>query len=248
MTADRLYHDPDLVQFYDVENQWADDFDFCRDLAADVSSILDLGCGTGLLAATFAEGGRRSVVGVDPAGAMLDVARKRPGGGHVEWIEDDARGVRLDRRFDLVVLTGHAFQVFLTRADRAAVLATIARHLEPDGRFVFDTRNPDALRWKDWGPERSRRRFDHPQLGPVRAWNDATHDAATGIVTYETHYEILSDGRTHASSAKIAFPTKAEIETLMDEAGLSVESWFGDWRRTPFSPAAADIIPLGTLR
>lgn len=59
---------------------------------------------------------------------------------------------------------------------------------------------------------------------------------------------VLSDGRMHASSATIAFPTKAEIDTLIDEAGLSVETWLGNWRGRPFCRAAADIIPLGTLR
>ena len=77
-TEDRLYRDPDLAQFYDLENEWAADLDFCAALAADARAVLDLGCGTGLLAAALAEG--RDVVGVDPAAAMLEIARRRPGG------------------------------------------------------------------------------------------------------------------------------------------------------------------------
>src|SRR3546814_11044136 len=118
-------------------NSWGADFYFCAGLAAEAKSVLDLGCGTGELAAGLADG--RQVVGVDPAAAMLEVAQRRPGGDKVEWIEADARGVRLGRRFDLILLTGHAFQVFLTRADQAAVLRTIAQPLSPRGRFVFDT-------------------------------------------------------------------------------------------------------------
>ena len=43
---DRLYDDPALVQFYDLENAWGPDFDLCARLAAEARSVLDLGCGT----------------------------------------------------------------------------------------------------------------------------------------------------------------------------------------------------------
>lgn len=245
---EKLYNDPDLVRFYDIENRWADDFDFCSRLADDAQSILDLGCGTGLLAATFAEGGRSIVTGVDPAGAMLDVARNRPGGAAVRWIEGDARSVRLDRRFDLVVLTGHAFQVFLTRDDRAKVLRTIAHHLAPAGRFVFDTRNPLVVDWRNWSPERSRRRIEHPQFGPVTVWSDARHDAATGIVAYDMNYAVQREERTYSSTCRIAFPDREEVADLLNEAGLAVQDWYGDWKGRPYDSDAPEIIPVGTLR
>ncbi len=52
--ANALYDDPGLAQFYDLANRWGPDFDFCRHLARDASSVLDLGCGTGELAAALA--------------------------------------------------------------------------------------------------------------------------------------------------------------------------------------------------
>ncbi|MGA7267411.1 MAG: class I SAM-dependent methyltransferase [Aestuariivirga sp.] len=140
--TDALFEDPALVQFYDLENGLKDDTRFCLSLASGKASVLDLGCGTGLLAAALGEG--REVFGVDPAAAMLDVARRRAGGQRVTWVEADARTVRLGRRFDLIVMTGHAFQVLLTDDDQRAVCETIAAHLVPGGIFIFDSRNPDA--------------------------------------------------------------------------------------------------------
>ncbi|PWJ74460.1 methyltransferase family protein [Pseudaminobacter salicylatoxidans] len=243
---DRLYSDPDLVQFYDLENECGDDFDFCLRLAQGARSVLDLGCGTGQLAAALSPG--RAVVGVDPAGAMLDVARARPGGNDVAWIEADAREVRLDRAFDLIVLTGHAFQVFLTPADRKAVLETIARHLAPHGRFIFDSRNPALERWRSWTPEQSMRVVAHPRFGDVEAWNDVRQDPATGIVTYETFYRMREAGRTLSARSQIAFPPREEIETLMGEVGLVADKWLGDWRGAPYAPSMREIIPIGRLR
>jgi SAM-dependent methyltransferase len=243
---DRLYSDPDLVRFYDLDNAWGPDSALCRRLAAEARSVLDLGCGTGRLAAAIAQDGG-AVVAVDPAAAMLEVARQREGGDRVEWIEADARTLRLNRRFDLIVLTGHAFQVFLTPADQAAVLTTIALHLNPRGRFIFDSRNPAAEEWKEWTPENARWELTHPTLGRVEAWNDARHDPATGIVTYETHYRIVASGRHLKAESRIRFTEKEELEALIIEAGLHVTRWFGDWQESPWTPASKEIIPLGGL-
>lgn len=244
MDEDRLYSVPALVAFYDVENTDRTDFECCRGLAVGRRSVLDLGCGTGELAASLAEG--REVFGVDPACAMLDVARHRPGGHAVSWVEGDARAVRLGRRFELIVLTGHAFQVFLAEADRRAVLETIAAHLAPDGLFVFDTRNPAVEEWREWTPELSRRHVDHPLHGRVEAWNDVAHDPATGIVTYRTLYR-LAKGELISADSRIAFPEKEELEQAIAAAGLVVGRWMGDWTGREWSPDAPEIIPVRRL-
>lgn len=243
---DPFYGDPQFARFYDC-NFGPDrpDFEFCRRLATDAASVLDLGCGTGTLLAELSEG--REAAGVDPAGAMLEIARQRPGGERATWVEADARTVRLNQRFDLVLLTGHAFQVFLTREDQSAALDTIARHLSPNGRFVFDTRNPLVQAWKGWTPENSRGRIEHPQQGIVEVWNDVSEDPGTGIVTYETHYRIVESGRTLSAVSRIAFPAREVVEELLEAAGLVVEQWHGDWLGSSLHDDSPDIIPVGRL-
>lgn len=241
---DRLYRDPDLTDFYDLENGWAPDTEFCRLLAADARAVLDLGCGTGLLAAALAGAGRE-VVGLDPAAAMLDVARARPGGDNVTWVEADARTFRCDRRFDLIVMTGHAFQCLLTDADQQALLATIAHHLAPQGRFIFDSRNPALAEWREWLPDESQRVIDHPRFGAVTAWNDVAHDAATGIVTYWTYYRIEATGKVFSADSRIRFTPKDLIAANIAAAGLAIDHWLGDWQGGPWHAGAREIIPLG---
>lgn len=242
---DGLYQDPKLAQFYDLDNQWGPGLDYCTQLARDAQSVLDLGCGTGLLAARLADG--RAVVGVDPAEAMLEIARRQPGGHSVTWVHSDAQSVRLGRHFDLVLLTGHAFQVFLNDRDQRAVLSTIADHLAPSGRFIFDTRTPAAEAWRGWAPDQSRRRFQHPRLGTIKAWNDAAQDASTGIVTYQTHYEIVESGECFTASSKIRFTSRELIAAMLDDMGLEVDEWLGDWSGGANSPTSPEIIPIGRL-
>ncbi len=192
-------------------------------------------------------GGGRDVVGVDPAAAMLDIARRRPGGGRVSWVEADARDVRLGRRFDVVLLTGHAFQVFLSDDDQRAVRLSIAAHLALGGRFIFDTRNPAVRAWRLWTPEPSKRRLEHPGFGRVEAWNDVAHDAATGIVTYDTHYRIEDSGEHFRASSRIRFTIRAKLAAMLADAGLAVDEWLGDWSGGACGPTSPEIIPLGRL-
>lgn len=244
---DKLYRDPQLVDFYDLENSWGKDDDFCSNLASTVSSVLDLGCGTGRLAAALASE-YRMVVGVDPAKAMLDIARTKASGNHVSWIEGDARELSLDRRFDLILLTGHAFQVFLNDSEQRAVLKTIAKHLAPNCRFVFDSRNPLAKEWLEWGPDESKRKLMHPQYGEIDAWNTAQHDSATNNVIYQTNYLVSATGRLFTAESHIQFSPQSMLATMIVECGLEVDQWHGDWGGNSFAPDSPEIIPLGRLR
>lgn len=80
--------DADYVAAYDAKTQL--DLDAALDLLrrhglGPKATLVDLGCGTGLLAAAAAsEAGR--VVAVDVSPAMLEVARRRSDA--VEWVED----------------------------------------------------------------------------------------------------------------------------------------------------------------
>ncbi len=113
-------------------------------LAAELEphNIVDLACGTGLLTAELARTGV-PVVGVDPAAAMLDVARRRPRGDTVRWVEGVATVLPEDSA-DLVVMTGHVAQVFVSDERWEESLDAIATAVRPGGHLAFETRNPGA--------------------------------------------------------------------------------------------------------
>lgn len=247
MAEDRLYHDAELARFYDLDNHWTEDRSFCLSLAQGCRAVLDIGCGTGDLAIRIAAEAGAQVTAADPARAMLDRARAKPGAERVRWVEADARHLDLGCRFDLIVMTGHAFQVFLTDADRALCLAAIARHLRPNGRFIFDTRNPALREWEEWRPALSLREIEEPVCGRVTAWNDMEWDDTRQVVSYETVYRVTADGREFRATSKIGFPTRPHLALLIAEAGLAVETWFGDWSGAPLAEDSPDIIPLGRL-
>jgi ubiquinone/menaquinone biosynthesis C-methylase UbiE len=245
MADDPLYDDARLARFYDLDVEWGADRDFCLDLARNAESVLDLGCGTGALALRIAAETGAEVTALEPAAAMLDIARSRDGAERVDWVQGDARSVDLGRHYELILMTGHTFQVFLTTDDRARCLATIARHLVPDGRFIFDSRNPAVREWEEWRPDLSGREFDDPEFGRIEAWNDVHWDTARGIVTYETVYRACAGGPEYRAASRIGFPSLDELTLLITEAGLEVERWLGDWSGAELDHDSPAFIPYG---
>ncbi len=245
MKTDKLYNDPELAQFYDLENEWSPACAFLLKLADNARSVLDIGCGTGLLAARIAMDGMKRVVGADPAQPMLDIAKQRDGGDQVTWVLNDAATLNLNEKFDLIVLSGHAFQVFLTAGAQLALLKTIERHLEEGGHFIFDSRNPKIGEWQEWNPQESGRTIEHPEFGTINAWNDYSFDPQAMIVEYGTYYEVIADGRVYSSKSRIAFPSQEQIAALVAQTKLHVNHWFGDWQGNPYHEDAVEIIPFG---
>lgn len=106
-------YDSRLVDLYDEDNPDGPDHDFYRALADErhAKSVLDLGCGTGILTATLVRDDR-TVVGVDPSAGMVTYARRRPGASSVTWILGDSRSIP-DVQFDYTVMTGNVVQHIL---------------------------------------------------------------------------------------------------------------------------------------
>ncbi len=46
---------------------------------------------------------------------MLDVAQRESAGMNIDWVQSPARIFRPHKRFDLVIMTGNAFQVLLDK-------------------------------------------------------------------------------------------------------------------------------------
>lgn len=234
------FTDPRLVALYDLWGPSRPDLAFYLGLAAELSasSVVDVGCGTGLLACELARRGHE-VTAVDPSPAMLDVARVRPGGERVRWIEGDA-SLLDEAGAELAVMTAHVPQVIADDRDWRRTLSATHRALRPGGRVAFESRNPSAREWVSWTPEASRRQLPHPVLGPVEVWQQVL--AVQGdLVTSEIRYRF-PDGEELVSTNELRFRTREELTRSLTGAGFSVEQVLGDWDRRPVEPDSPELI------
>ena len=72
---------------------------------------------------------------------MIGIARKRESCENAIWINSGAAELALEARFDLIIMTGHVFQVFLEDEEVGVVLKNLRARLAPGGRLAFETRN-----------------------------------------------------------------------------------------------------------
>lgn len=160
-------YDARLVGLYDQDNPDGPDHDFYRSLADEhgARSVLDVGCGTGLLTTTFARAGRH-VVGLDPSETMLDFARRRPGGQRIDWILGDTRALP-PGRFNLAVLTGNVAQHILD-PEWQSTLRDLHQQLGGGGVLAFDSRNPRTRAWEIWASQKPS--FRDTQHGALVEW------------------------------------------------------------------------------
>lgn len=232
---DLHYEEPSLAELYDLDSGWSLDRDFYLALAGKAPQrVLDLGCGTGLLCDAYAALGH-VVTGVDPARAMLDIARQKPNGDRIDWVQAAAQHFRSPERFDLIIMTGHAFQVFLDDSDVLAVLATMRRHLAPGGLIAFESRNP-AIDW----PARWNRDADLAAEGHSIRQSRRVSRMANRRIAFDTHYEL--PGRTLVSSSELLFLSRTEIEDHLTASGLRAEAVYGGWLSEPFDEAVSEEI------
>lgn len=244
MSTFQEFHDPRLVAVYDAWGAGRLDTAFYLGLAAELSatSIVDIGCGTGEITCALALQGHR-VTGVDPAPAMLEVARHRSGGELVRWIEGDASSLD-GPPADLAIMTAHVAQVISDQDAWRSTLVAADRSLRPGGHLAFESRNPDARAWLAWTPEASRQRLDTPH-GAADVWSDLT-EVAGDLVRYDIHYRFASDGGELISSNVLRFRSQVELERSLADAGFEVREVFGDWDESAVSPQSPELIFIAT--
>ena len=240
--VDRLFSEPSLAELYDAFCAGRRDFGFYLPLVMSARSVLDVGCGTGELLHLAREAGHTGrLCGLDPAAAMLGQARKRP---NIEWVLGDLASVDWCREFDLVVMTGHAFQVFVEDDQLRESLAAIRSALTEGGRFVFETRNPIAQEWESWTPDNAVE-IVHDGCA-VRMAHQVETPVAGDLVSFTMTFTSRSWDRPQISRSTLRFLGVDALSSFLSGAGMVIEEQFGDWNRRALKDTSPEIITVAS--
>jgi SAM-dependent methyltransferase len=244
--VDLHFSDADLAELYDAlcAGRGRADLDFYLPLVMAAGSVLDAGCGTGSLLSTARRRGHRGdLCGVDPAAGMIEVARRYR---DIDWMLGnlgDFAAANTGRRFDLIVMTGHAFQALLEDAELRGSLGAIRALLAAQGRFVFETRNPAARDWETWPQKYAAEVVD--RLGrPVRVSLRIETPFDGRVLSFTQTYTSPAWDKARVSRSTLRFLDSPALTSFLTEADLVVEQQFGDWDRTPVTDTSPEIITV----
>ena len=241
--VERQFTESRLAALYDVFYPPAqrDDFAFYLPLVMSARAVLDVGCGTGALLHMARESGRAGrLCGLDPAAGMLNQARQR---SDIEWVLADLSSVAWDREFDLVVMTGHAFQELVGDNEIRAALAAIRQALVDGGRFAFETRNPRDRAWERW-PEQYSAEITDASGARVRCGYRVEEPIEGGVVRSSSTYTSAAWEQPEVSRGALRFVEPDALAAFLVDAGLEIKEQFGDWDRSLLTDASPEIITI----
>jgi SAM-dependent methyltransferase len=233
-----MYADADAAALYDLLNPWGPSDGFFLSYVMDAPSVVDVGCGTGMLLRRARECGHTGrLCGLDPDGAALDRARRRT---DVEWVQAKAADVAWEREFALAVMAGNVFQVLVTNAELRASLAAIRAALVDGGRLVFGTRNPRVRAWEHWHPSNPLDVVDH--AGRQLRISYQVESVVVDVVTFTETTATRTGQPLRVDRASLRFLDVGGLDAFLQDADFEVAGRYGDWSRGPLTDASDDIV------
>ncbi len=126
-----IYH-----EMYQHVFDYDKEFDFYDKIlkSSNCRKILEIGCGSGMLARRLLKSGY-DYLGLDLFDEMLDIARKETNSDR--FTQCDMRNLRFDGQFDAVLITGRSIAYVIENKGILDTLNGVHRALRPDGLFIF---------------------------------------------------------------------------------------------------------------
>jgi SAM-dependent methyltransferase len=198
--------------------------------------IVEMACGTGILAAALARAGY-TVLGIDRSSAMIDIAQTR-----AEFVSGlmfrigDMRCVQVGTGFDAALCMFDSLNYLTSLEGVADAFAVVSRALRPEGVFVFD--------------------FNRPLPYSAHDGESLKRTISEGILVQELHYEATQriartvfrfpDGEieTHVQRAY----ELEEILPCLSTAGLQMTDCYSDFSRRPVSSLSERLICVSRKR
>jgi predicted TPR repeat methyltransferase len=189
-----------------------------------VHTVLDVGCGTGLLAAELVAHGYR-VTGVDASQPMLDRARRLLGPDPVllcQILPD----LTVEGTFDAAVSTFDALN-YLTTDELRASLSAIADRLRPRGWLVFDLHTDAMMTFTAEHPvvsgETDGNAFEISSVVDLEARTCETRIELTGVTDAEAFTEIHRQ----------YFHSDAQVRDALSAAGFELVTHTDEYSERP---------------
>ncbi|MFW6126381.1 MAG: class I SAM-dependent DNA methyltransferase [Chloroflexota bacterium] len=228
-----IYHR--LCQVYDLDwgrfpRQCVDLIDaLLRERGMNRVRVLDLACGTGILAVALAEKGH-TVRGIDISPAMIDIARQRATTPSVAFGVQDMARFEAGGPFDLVTCTYDSINYLRGHRTLRGFFRRVAKVLTDRGLFVFDATTEQLAKSASQGTGQR-------ELGGITF----LHRFECDVLRRElrTVFEF-QDGTREVHRQYPRSPD--ELRDLLLSAGLAVNRLFSGYDGADYQPDAERVV------
>lgn len=231
-----IYKYPEyFARFYDtIYHSIRDDVDndyWLNQVLSANGRVLEAGVGTGRLFMNSLEKGA-DVYGLDISENMLNILyQKLPADQHFRISQQNIADFRYDFRFMLAIAPFRVMMHLIEKDEQLASLNNICRHLEPGGRFIFDTFVPDLNQLLK-GFDNSLQFEGAYELGKiVRRYVSTKPDLINQLINIDFHLEWEDEnGMNHEDWAvPMRFYFRYELEHLIERSDFSKYVIYGDF-------------------
>jgi len=246
---------PDFGLLYDSVPLYAARQDVAFYLAEAKSAggrVLEVGCGTGRILLPIARAGC-AITGLDSSRQMLDRCRAKLAAepaevqGRVRLVLNEMGSFKLGESYPLIIAPFRVVQHLTTVDDQLQFLATVAPHLAPGGRFIFDVFNPrfDKLVGAD-GVERE----DTPEqrLPDGRTLRRTYRIVRVRWLDQVSEAELIYyvGGQRYVQAFEMRWYLAAELRHLLARAGFRAREIYGDFGRGPLVDGCPELVVVAT--
>jgi ubiquinone/menaquinone biosynthesis C-methylase UbiE len=241
------------MRFYDLFGE-KDDVEFYVEQAKKHGlTALELGVGTARLAIHLAQAGIETW-GLEASSYMLKAAEKNIEKEDIDvqnrlrLIHGNAEDFSLNQKFDLIYFPSCSFDHILEPENQMKALRNFARHLKPNGSFIFDLYLVNDLR-KEPGWFVQKKQMTSNQVVVRSGYHRI--DPEKRILLLDMWYELVENGRIterYYETSQVYIHCPEEVRKMLDATGFKIVEEYSDHHGKSFNEGDEIIVFVTNLK
>ena len=140
-------------------------------------------------------------------------------------------------------MTGNSFQHFLTNESQDALFNSVKKHLNTNGEFIFDTRNPilHELLNVDISEESIEQNGEITKVISQEVYNPLTQ-----ILECTSTY--ISSKNEYTDSIKLRYTYPLELKRILQQHGFELIRLYGSWKKALFDANSISMVVHARLK